>query len=233
MDLMIIILQFLAVMSILVYGVNIGLATGLADLSKRVILFICLLYGGSVYYINYLGSTYTDIILEFVSSNNNLFYVSLGLLLIVAGIVTIREWRLHDKNTLLSIILSLSVPYLCFMLSLLLLNSYLTSTIDLTNYTIKILSSLVLIAIILITYFASKRSKSAKKSYQVIMGNYMISLGLYYLISIMVTPNIVTMRTEKLAAVSIEYPEMMVLLIISVIIMILYGIKNNKNNILK
>ncbi len=228
-----VVLQLITILSVIVYGVNIGLSIGLANLSKKVIFLISLLYGGSVLLLGSMVTKYSEVIIDFMNTNNIFTNLTLACMLIIAGLLTIREWRRHDNNTFISIILSTLVPYICFMISLMFLNASLTSVIDLNSWKIKGLMALFLIVIILITYAISKHSKLNKKPYQIVLGNYMNTLGAYYLVSTLISPNMV-MRNEKLAAITIESPLNILLVFIAVIILIFIGLYlNREDNILK
>lgn len=229
-----VILQIITILSVLVYGVNIGLSIGLANLSKKVITLICILYGGSVFILGSMVTRYADILIEFMNTNNMFTNLLLGTILIIAGILTIREWRKHDNNTVISILLSTIVPYACFIISLMFLNASLTSVIDLNSLRIKLYFAIFLIIIILITYYISKHSKINKKPYQIVLGNYMITLGAYYIVSTLISPNMMTMRNEKLAAITIDSPLNMLIIMILFIIIVFIGIYLNKeDNLLK
>lgn len=229
-----IVLQLITILSVLVYGVNIGLSIGLANLSKRVIALICILYGGSVLLLGSMVTEYADILIDFMNTNNMFTNLLLGTILIVAGLLTIREWRKHDNNTIISILLSTIVPYACFMISLMFLNASLSSSLDLNSWTNKGYMAMLLIIIILITYYVSKNSKINKKPYQIVLGNYMITLGAYYIVSTLISPNMMMMRDEKLAAITIDSPLNLLLIIVALIVVILIGIYYNKeDNILK
>lgn len=225
-----VVLQLITILSVLVYGVNIGLSIGLANLSKKVISLICVLYGGSVFLLGTFVSSYANIILEFISFNSMFSNLALATILIIAGILTIREWRLHDNNTIVSILLSTVVPYICFMISLMFLNTSLSSLVDLNSVKVKGIMSLFLIIIILLTYFISKHSKISKKPYQIVLGNYMITLGAYYLVSTLISPNMMIMRSEKLAAITISSPIALLSVVFLVIVMIAVGVMLNRED---
>lgn len=229
-----VILQIITIISVLVYGVNIGLSIGLANLSKKVISLVCILYGGSVLILGSMVTKYANILIEFMNTNNMFTNLLLGCLLVIAGLLTIREWRKHDNNTIISILLSTIVPYACFMISLMFLNASLSTTIDLNSYTVKGYMALLVVIVILFTYYIAKRSKINKKPYQIVLGNYMITLGAYYIVSTLISPNMMTMRNQKLAAITIDSPINFVLIIIAVLIIVYIGIYLNKeDNILK
>ena len=229
-----VVLQVITILSVLVYGVNIGLSIGLANLSKKIITLICILYGGSVLLLGSTVTEYADVLIEFMNTNSMFTNLLLGTILMVAGLLTIREWRKHDNNTVISILLSTIVPYACFMISLMFLNASLSSSIDLSSWTNKGFMAILVIVIILITYHISKNSKINKKPYQIVLGNYMITLGAYYIVSTLISPNMMMMRDEKLAAITIDSPLNLLLITVALIVVVLIGIYYNKeDNILK
>lgn len=229
-----VVLQVITILSVLVYGVNIGLSIGLANLSKKIITLICILYGGSVLLLGSTVTEYADVLIEFMNTNSMFTNLLLGTILMVAGLLTIREWRKHDNNTVISILLSTIVPYACFMISLMFLNASLSSSIDLSSWTNKGFMAILVIIIILITYHISKNSKINKKPYQIVLGNYMITLGAYYIVSTLISPNMMMMRDEKLAAITIDSPLNLLLITVALIVVVLIGIYYNKeDNILK
>ena len=229
-----VVLQVITILSVLVYGVNIGLSIGLANLSKKIITLICILYGGSVLLLGSTVTEYADVLIEFMNTNSMFTNLLLGTILMVAGLLTIREWRKHDNNTVISILLSTIVPYACFMISLMFLNASLSSSIDLSSWTNKGFMAILVIIIILITYHISKNSKINKKPYHIVLGNYMITLGAYYIVSTLISPNMMIMRDEKLAAITIDSPLNLLLITVALIVVVLIGIYYNKeDNILK
>lgn len=229
-----VVLELITILSVLVYGVNIGLSIGLANLSKKVIALICILYGGSVFLLGSMVTKYSTFLLEFMNANNTFTNLALATLLIVAGLLTVREWRKHDNNTIVSIMLSTIVPYICFMISLMFLNASLSTVIDLNSWTTKGYMAAFLIVVIVFTYYLAKHSKISKKPYQIVLGNYMITLGAYYLVSTLISPNMMMMRSGKLAAITIDSPLNLLLTVISFIVIVAIGVYiNREENLLK
>ena len=62
----------------------------------------------------------------------------------------------------------------------------------------------------------------------------MITLGAYYIVSTLISPNMMMMRDEKLAAITIDSPLNLLLITVALIVVVLIGIYYNKeDNILK
>ena len=60
MDMMSVLWQFGILAAILVFGVKVGLASGLANLSKKLLAIICIGYGGGVLLISAVASLYAE-----------------------------------------------------------------------------------------------------------------------------------------------------------------------------
>ena len=60
MDMMSVLWQVGIFASVLVFGIKIGLASGLANPSKRLFALICILYGGGVILISYIAPCFAE-----------------------------------------------------------------------------------------------------------------------------------------------------------------------------
>ena len=226
----IVLFQILIILSVIVFGINIGLATGLAKISKKLLSIICVVYGSTIVILGYIATIHSEVILSMIQGSNTEFYLLLAAILLMAGILTIREWRLHDKNTNLAIYLSIIAPYPCYILSIIALILYINPSGDLESTKLIILIALSLIIIILFTYFISKHTKLIKKPYQTILGNFMISLGSYYLLLALIMPNMAIMRSKELAAIKIGSVPDTIGVIILLIIFLTIGIIMNRQD---
>ena len=58
----------------------------------------------------------------------------------------------------------------------------------------------------------------------------MITLGAYYLVSTLISPNMMIMRSEKLAAITISSPIALLSVVFLVIVMIAVGVMLNRED---
>ena len=75
MDMMSVLWQVGIFASVLVFGVKIGLASGLANLSKKLFAIICIAYGGGVVLISAIASLYADQLIQAIYGYNTIFYI--------------------------------------------------------------------------------------------------------------------------------------------------------------
>ena len=230
MEMATVLFQILILLSILIFGINIGLATGLAKLSKKLLSLICIVYGGSILLMGYVCVIHSEIISSVIQGSNTEFYLLLAGIMLIAGILTIREWRVHDGNTKLSIYLSLIAPYPCYILSLIALILYINPTKDMESIKLILFIVVALIIVIVLTYIISKYTRLVKKAYQTIMGNFMITLGSYYLLLALIMPNISIIRSGDLAAIKIGSIEEIIEFIILLIVLLIIGFILNRKS---
>ena len=113
MDIMSVLWQFGIFASVVIFGIKIGLASGLADLSKKLFAGICISYGAGIIIISYIASFFTDQLVQAIYGYNTMFYIIMASIMIIAGLFTIREWKIHDKNTSTATSLAIIAPCPC------------------------------------------------------------------------------------------------------------------------
>ena len=143
--------------SVIVFGIKIGLASGLANLPKKLFALICILYGGGVVIISAIASLYADQLVQAIYSYNTIFYIIMASIMIIAGLFTIREWKLHDKNTSTATSLAVIAPCPCCFGSinasvLIVAPTVGVSSLDLSGY-----AAAALVGVMILTYFLSTK----------------------------------------------------------------------------
>ena len=234
MDIMGILWQLGVLAAVLVFGIKIGLASGFANLSKKLFALICAGYGIGVFLISYIASFYSQQITDAIYGYNTIFYLVMASIMIIAGLLTIREWKVHNKNTSTATCMAVVAPCPCCFGSIVVSILIVAPTLGVG---ISYLS--IFVAVMLITYFASKSLiKFTNKPYPVILGNFMLFLGAYFLLSALVIPNIASVMAKSgnsLDPVTMIPSQSFIGVIIVLIVLIIIGIVLNKksDNLLK
>ena len=221
--------------SVIVFGIKIGLASGLANLPKKLFALICILYGGGVVLISAIASLYADQLVQAIYSYNTIFYIIMASIMIIAGLFTIREWKIHDKNTSTATSLAIIAPCPCCFGSIIASVLIVAPTIGVTSLDLSWYAAAALVGVMIVTYFASNAIvKSIKKPYPVILGNFMLLLGAYFLLSAIVIPNIAGVLSKTSSPITIGSPQDVLMIIVAFAILILGGVVMNKrDNILE
>lgn len=235
MDMMSVLWQVGIFASVMVFGIKIGLAAGLANLSKRLFAVICILYGGGVIGISAIASLYADQLVQAIYSYNTIFYIIMALIMIIAGLFTIREWKIHDKNTSTATSLAIIAPCPCCFGSIIASVLVVAPTIGVTSLNLSWYAAAALVGVMIVTYFASNTIvRFIKKPYPVILGNFMLLLGAYFLLSAIVIPNIAGVLSKTLSPITIGSPQDVLMIIVAFAILIVGGIVfNRRDNILE
>ena len=224
MDMMSVLWQFGILAAILVFGIKVGLASGLANLSKKLFAIICVGYGGGVLIISAIASLYAEQITQAIYSYNSIFYIIMALIMIIAGLFTIREWKVHDHNTSTATSLAVIAPCPCCFGSIVASILIVAPTIGVGAFYLSWFAAAALVAVIIITYFASNIIvKLTSKPYPIILGNFMLLLGAYFLLSAIVIPNIAGAMSKTMSPISIGSPQDILMIILAFAILIVGG----------
>ena len=155
MDMMSVLWQVGIFASVIVFGVKIGLASGLANLPKKLFAIICIAYGGGVLVISYIASFFTDQLVQAIYSYNTIFYIIMASIMIIAGLITIREWKIHDKNTSTATSLAIIAPCPCCFGSIIASVLIVAPTIGISSLNLSVYAAVALVLVMVVTYFAS------------------------------------------------------------------------------
>ena len=223
--------QFGILAAILVFGVKVGLASGLANLSKKLLAIICIGYGGGVLLISAVASLYAEQLTQAIYSYNSVFYIIMALIMIIAGLITIREWKVHDHNTSTATSLAVIAPCPCCFGSIVASILIVAPTIGVGAFYLSWFAAAALVAVILIAYFASNIVvKYTSKPYPIILGNFMLLLGAYFLLSAIVIPNIAGSLSKDFSDLTMSSPGSIIAIVVMIIVLVAVGIFLNKRS---
>ena len=229
MDMMSILWQVGIFASVLVFGIKIGLATGLANLSKKLFAIICISYGGGVLLVSAVASLYSEQLVQAIYNYNTIFYIIMALIMIIAGLFTIREWKINDKNTSTATSIAVIAPCPCCFGSIIASVLIVAPTIGVSSLNLSAYAAAALVAVMIVTYFASNTIiKFISQPYPVVLGNFMLLLGAYFLLSAIVIPNIAgSLGKTQMSVTTIGSPET-ILITVALIVLIGIGVFLNK-----
>ena len=231
MDMRSVLWQFGILAAILVFGIKVGLASGLANLSKKLLAIICIGYGGGVLLISAVASLYAEQLTQAIYSYNSVFYIIMALIMIIAGLITIREWKVHDHNTSTATSLAVIAPCPCCFGSIVASILIVAPTIGVGAFYLSWFAAAALVAIILIAYFASNIVvKYTSKPYPIILGNFMLLLGAYFLLSAIVIPNIAGSLSKDFSDLTMSSPGSIIAIVVMIIVLVAVGIFLNKKS---
>ena len=224
MDMMTVLWQVGIFSAVIVFGVKIGLASGLANLSKKLFAIICIAYGGGVIGISAIASLFADQLVQAIYSYNTLFYIAMASVMIIAGLFTIREWKIHDKNTSTATSLAIIAPCPCCFGSIIASVLIVAPTIGVSSLDLSWYAALALVGVMIVTYVASNTIvRVINRPYPIVLGNFMLLLGAYFLLSAIVIPNIAGVLSKTSSPVSISSPQDVLMVILAFAILLVGG----------
>ena len=218
--------------AVLIFGIKLGLATGLANMSRKYLALVTVGYGGGVLILTKISSFYTEQITDLIYSYNFEFFLIMAVIMILAGIFTIREYKVFERNTTAATCMAVVAPCPCCFGSIIVSIMLVAPTVGLGLFDLSIYVALALMLTIVLTYFASNYLvKFIKKPYPIVLGNFMFFLGIYFLLSALFLPNITAMIANPMDAISITSLDSLSILVISMlVIMAIGGIISKKNS---
>ena len=191
--------------AVILFGTKLGIASGLAKLSKRNLAILSLGYGGGIMLLSAIASLYTSQISDFINSYNSLLFFLMAVIMISAGIYTIKEWKKHEKNTMRTTRMILVAPCPCYFGSILASIIMAAPTVGLGAFSLSKYVAVVMVLVIVSGYFASNIIiKFLKKPYPIVIGNFMLFLGIYFLLSSILIPNIIEVFNKSMKHISIS-----------------------------
>ena len=147
--------QFGILAAVLVFGIKLGLAVGLANLSKKYLAAVCIGYGAGVLILAEISSYFTEQITDLIYTYNSLFFIIMAVIMILAGIFTIREWKVFERNTTAATCAAIIAPCPCCFGSIIVSILLVAPTVGLGAADLSKYVALALVLTIIITYFAS------------------------------------------------------------------------------
>lgn len=217
--------------AVILFGTKLGIASGLANLSKKKLALLCLGYGGGIMILSAIASLYTSQITEIINSYNSIIYLIMALIMIFSGIYTIREWKSHEQNKMRTTGMILIAPCPCYFGSILASIIMAAPTVGLGAFSLSQYVAIAMVLVIIIGYFAAVLIVNVlKKPYPIVIGNFMLFLGIYFLLSSILIPNIIETFNQSMRYMTIPSLSSLALTFLVAIVIVAIGIIVSKRN---
>ena len=161
--------------AVLIFGIKLGLATGLANMSRKYLVTVTLGYGLGVLILTEISSFFTKEITDLIYTYNFEFFLIMAAIMILAGIFTIREYKIYEKNTATATCMAIVAPCPCCFGSIIVSIMLVAPTVGLGLMNLSLIVAIALMLTILVTYFASNYLiKFINKPYPIVLGNFIV-----------------------------------------------------------
>lgn len=217
--------------AVLVFGVKIGLASGFAGLSKKAATAIAIGYGAGILILSVLISGYNELIYKVVYDYNFVIFLAMAVVILYAGFHTIKEWKIHKKNHAKATCMAMIAPCPCCFGAVVAAIILASPFIGVSALTIGQYAAVFLSLTIIIFYFASGAIvRIVKKPYPILLGNFMLFVGFYFLASAIVIPNIATALTSKMSPMSLPSIETIIYTSLGITFLLVLGFYINRKS---
>lgn len=210
---------------VMVFGVKIGLAMGFAGLSKKVTAAIILGYGGGILLLTFIAGGFIDQIQGFVYSYSSVLGIAMAAIILYAGFHTLKEWKIKNKNSITATCMAMIAPCpCCFGAAVAAIIIIASPMIGVSAFAVGEYAALFLMVVMAVCYVASGLiGRALNKPYPVLLGNFMLFAGFYFLTSAIVIPNISTVLSQQMSPLSIPNIWTFAYALITVVVLVVAG----------
>ncbi|OPX58525.1 MAG: hypothetical protein A4E25_01637 [Methanobacterium sp. PtaB.Bin024] len=215
---------------VMVFGIKIGLAMGFAGLSKKVAAAIILGYGGGILLLTFIASPFVEQLQGFVYGYSSILGIAMGAIILYAGFHTLKEWKINQNNSISKTCMAMIAPCPCCFGAAVAAIIIAAPYVGASAFVIGEYAAVFLIVVMGICYLTSGLiGRALNKPYPVLLGNFMMFAGFYFLISAIVIPNISTVLSEEMSPIDIPDIWTFVYAIITVIVLAVAGYYISRN----
>jgi predicted transporter len=228
--------NFLITSIIIFFGTIIGFGMALKKISRLNFVIITVFYALSVVITLFVLSLNISLVYKFINQYIPGIVGILGLLILLAGIFTIKNWRNNKKITYVNNP-AFIIPVIGGILGIISVYSLLIGPNPENTFEINLIIFLGLLFTISIGFGVSKFLKRLNKPYPIIISNFMVLVGFYFIIFAAFIPNIATLSAVNMDPLYLRSTNYLVFLLLAVIGIFLCGVfmqnlKMQKNTLL-
>jgi len=209
---------------VMVFGVKIGLAMGFAGLSKKLTAAIILGYGGGILLLTYIAGGFIDQIVGFVYTYSSVLGIAMAALILYAGFHTLKEWKINKKDSITATCMAMIAPCPCCFGAAVAAIIIAAPMIGVSAFVIGEYATICLMITMTVCYLISGLiGRVLDKPYPVLLGNFMLFAGFYFLTSAIVIPNISTVLTQQMSPIDIPDVWTFAYAVITLVVLIVAG----------
>lgn len=207
---------------VMVFGIKIGLAMGFAGLSKKVTAAIILGYGGGILLLTFIAGSFVEQLQGFVYAYSSVLGIVMAVIILYAGFHTLKEFKIHQKDSITSTCMAMIAPCPCCFGAAVAAIIIAAPMIGASAFAVGEYAAVFLMLTMAVFYLVSGLiGRALNKPYPVLLGNFMLFAGFYFLTSAIVIPNISTVLTQQMSP--IEIPDLWTFIYAVITIVVLGG----------
>lgn len=224
-------MQYGILVAVLIFGVKIGLALGFSGIKKKTVGYILLGYGIGLTILSYLAEPYTEILYNFVYNYTSYIFAVIAVVILITGFKTIHDWKVTGKDIGTASCMAVVAPCPCCFGAILTTILLVAPMSTIPTVSLGAISGFALILVMGLTYlFSGKIVSKIHRPYPIVLGDFMIFMGVYFVLCLMILPNIelVTVGTPIEIQSFMSVLKMVIVIVIMIILGALYAKKRDE-----
>ncbi|MBE6493616.1 MAG: transporter [Methanosphaera stadtmanae] len=182
--------QYGILAAVLIFGIKIGLSMGFAGIKRSTALKILIGYAIGLTALSYLCQPFTKQLNTLVYGYSSAIFSVIAVVILITGLKTVYDWKVTGKDSGTSTCMAMIAPCPCCFGAILSSVILIAPLAGVSTIALGSLSSVALVIIMGLTYyFSSIIVKKINSPYPIVLGNFMIFIGMYFLLCITILPN--------------------------------------------
>lgn len=183
--------QYGILAAVLVFGVKIGLALGFSGIRRKTIGLILAGYAIGLILLSYICQPFTQQVYDIVYGYSGAIFAVIALIIVITGFKTIYDWKVTGRDVGSATCMAVVAPCPCCFGAILASVILVAPVAGVSTVYLGSFSALALVVVMGITYFISSEIvKRMKQPYPLVLGNFMIFIGIYFVLCLMILPNV-------------------------------------------
>lgn len=182
--------QYGILVAVLIFGLKIGLALGFSGIKKKNVILILIGYGIGLILFSYILEPYSSQLYNFVYQYTSGIFACIAVIILITGFKTVYDWKVTGRDVGSGTCMAVVAPCPCCFGAILASIVLAAPVAGVSAISLGALSSVALVIVMGVTYFLSMQIvKRMNKPYPIVLGNFMIFIGLYFVLCLMILPN--------------------------------------------
>ncbi|MEE1117379.1 MAG: DUF2162 domain-containing protein [Methanosphaera sp.] len=183
--------QYGILAAVLVFGVKIGLALGFSGIQRKKVGWILVGYAVGLIFLSYICQPYSQQVYDIVYGYSGAIFAVIALIIVITGFKTIYDYNVTEKDVGSATCMAVVAPCPCCFGAILASVILVAPVAGISSVTLGSFTAIALVIVMGITYLLSFGIvKKVNKPYPVVLGNFMIFIGIYFVLCLMILPNI-------------------------------------------
>lgn len=183
--------QYGILAAVLIFGIKIGLALGFSGIKRKTVIYILIGYAIGLITLSYLCQPFSSIIYDIVYGYSSAIFAVIAIIIVLTGFKTIYDWQVTGKDVGSATCMAVVAPCPCCFGAILASVILVAPVAGVSSVVLGSFSAIALVAVMGLTYFLSNALvKKVSMPYPLLLGNFMIFIGLYFVLCIIILPNI-------------------------------------------